>query len=226
MEQVHQHAAAHGTTYFAIEQYSGKGQRNRRWLATPGENIILSVVLNTSCLQVSRIFELNFCLALGAYDFLKVYVQKDVSLKWPNDLYWNDRKAGGILVETIIRGSEWQWAIAGFGININQVTFDPSVRNAISLRQITGDTYDVATMAQELCTHLDRRFHQLLQAAPGELLQQYNDVLYRRGERVRLKKDGVLLEGMIRGVNEHGQLRFESETETTFSVGEVEWVSP
>ena len=75
---------------------------------------------------------------LAAHDFFSHYVFNNAFIKWPNDLYWRDRKAGGILIENIIRGKDWQSAVAGIGININQTSFDPDITNAISLKQITG----------------------------------------------------------------------------------------
>src|SRR4051812_423855 len=162
MEQLQKGVTQHGVAYFAYHQYAGKGQRGRQWHAAAGENIILSVVLNASHLQVSKQFALSMAIAMAVHDLFSSYALNNTFVKWPNDLYCCDRKAGGILIESIIRGKHWQWSIAGIGININQTKFDSVVVNAISLKQITGKTYDPVQLAKELCGHLNQRYNQLI----------------------------------------------------------------
>jgi len=223
-QMVHYGEAKHGTVYFAYRQFAGKGQRGKQWQTHPGENITMSVVLDTSSLEVSKLFALSAGIALGVYDFFRLFVSKNVFIKWPNDLYCNDRKAGGILIENIIRGKEWQNAIAGIGININQTYFDPSITNAISLKQITGEVYEPVQLARELCTFLEKRFHQLLHSALPDLLREYNSILYKQGEQVKFKKDSVVFEGTVKEVNINGQLILEAGVEQAFNVGEIEWL--
>ncbi|HRI22981.1 MAG TPA: biotin--[acetyl-CoA-carboxylase] ligase, partial [Panacibacter sp.] len=115
VQQLQKGQAIHGTAYFAYEQTAGKGQRGRQWHTQPGENIALSVVLNTKWLQGPRQFGLSMSVAMAAYDLFLKYAVNDTFIKWPNDLYWRDRKAGGILIENMVHGKEWQWAVAGIG---------------------------------------------------------------------------------------------------------------
>jgi BirA family biotin operon repressor/biotin-[acetyl-CoA-carboxylase] ligase len=224
MEQLRKNSAAHGTVYFAHEQFKGKGQRTKQWHSKQGENIILSAVLNTSFLYVSHQFFLSMTIALATYDFFKFYASKNVSIKWPNDLYWCDRKAGGILIENIISGNDWQWAVAGIGININQTIFNDSVTNAVSLKQITGKSYQPVALAKELCEHIEKRYRQLLNNETALLLHEYNSVLYKQGQLIKLKKGNVVFEALIRKVNENGQLLINAGTEQTYNVGEIEWI--
>lgn len=226
MQQVHKGLAKHGVAYFAHEQFRGKGQRNKEWYTTAAENIILSVVLNTSSLQVSHPCSLSFAMALAVYDFFKSYAVTNVSIKWPNDLYWRDRKAGGILIENIFRGKSWQWAIAGIGININQTKFHPSVVNAVSLKQITGKTYQSVALAKELCEQLERRYNQLLNSEAELLHSEYNSVLYKPGELVKLKRENTVFEAFVKEVNSNGQLIVEMDgAQQVYSAGEIEWVT-
>ncbi|HXL57981.1 MAG TPA: biotin--[acetyl-CoA-carboxylase] ligase [Chitinophagaceae bacterium] len=224
MQQLQKSMSQHGTAYFAHEQFAGKGQRGKQWHARPGENIILSVVLDTSYLQVSKQFGLSMAVAMATHDFFAQRALKDTFVKWPNDLYWGDRKAGGILIENIIRGKDWQWAIAGIGININQTIFDPSITNAVSLKQITGKTYDPVQLAKELCNSLNLRYNQLINQGTELLLIEYNAVLYKHGQSIKLKKANVSFNAILKEVNEYGQLVVEASAEQTFNVGEIEWV--
>jgi len=224
MQIVHQGNAKHGTVYFAYSQFAGKGQRGKQWQTHPGENITMSVVLDTSSLQVSGLFTLSIAIALGVHDFFNSFVSENVFIKWPNDLYFGDRKAGGILIENIIRGKDWQNAIAGIGININQTDFGPSVINAVSLKQITGKVYDPVQLAKELCEFLEKRFRQLLNERSENLLKEYNSSLYKRGELVKFKKDNIVFEGKVKAVNFNGQLVIDAGVEQIYDIGEIEWL--
>jgi BirA family biotin operon repressor/biotin-[acetyl-CoA-carboxylase] ligase len=105
-----------GMAIFAHEQTNGKGQRNKTWFSEKSANIMLSIVLQPSFLQLHQLFFLSAAMALAGHDFFKKYVPTNIFIKWPNDLYWNDKKAGGILIETKVGESsaEISWAVAGF----------------------------------------------------------------------------------------------------------------
>jgi len=224
MQMVHEGNGKHGTAYFAYQQFAGKGQRGKQWQTHAGENITMSVVLDTSSLQVSNLFTLSIAIALGVHDFFIAFVRENVFIKWPNDLYYCDRKAGGILIENIIRGKDWQNAIAGIGININQSYFDPSVANAISLKQITGKVYDPVHLAKKLCEFLEKRFRQLLNEQSENLLEEYNSNLYKHGKLVKFKKDNIVFEGNVKAVNLNGQLVIDAGVEQIYDTGEIEWL--
>jgi len=224
MELVHNGLAQHGQAVFAYEQTAGKGQRGRLWYSSRKENIILSVILNTSGLQVSGRFLLSMAAALAVHDFFSNYAGDESSVKWPNDLYWRDRKAGGILIENVIAGMEWQWAVAGIGININQTSFAPEVRNAVSLRQITGKTFNPAELAKELCACFEKRYRQLLNEQSKTTVDAYNNVLYKKGQLITLKKNSAVFNCTVKGVNAYGQLITVAATEQLFEVGEVQWI--
>ena len=233
MAQASEGRAGHGTLFFAYEQWAGKGQRGRFWTSTPGENIVLSAVLEPLALQPSQAFSLSVCVALACHDLFSRYAgPESTSIKWPNDLYWNDRKAGGILIENHFQGDRWPLAIAGIGININQVEFPASARNPVSLRQITGRTFRAAELARELGSCLDQRYSALIGAGgatptgAAAQLQEYNTLLYRRGQTVRLKKDSAVFETIVQGVSPQGQLMTRDVMDREFSFGEVEWVIP
>ncbi|HUB62091.1 MAG TPA: biotin--[acetyl-CoA-carboxylase] ligase [Puia sp.] len=224
MAQAAAGSVGHGTLFFAHEQWAGKGQRGRTWSSKAGENIILSAVLEPVALASSQTFALSACIALACHDLFSHYAGMEAThIKWPNDLYWGDRKAGGILIENNFRGDRWAFAIAGIGININQTDFAGTGRNPVSLRQITGRSYDPVQLARELGTCLDRRYNELSTGIPG-LLTQYNTRLYRLGQEVRLRKDNATFDTVVTGVSAQGRLLTKDVLEREFSFGEVEWV--
>jgi BirA family biotin operon repressor/biotin-[acetyl-CoA-carboxylase] ligase len=225
MAQAAAGSAGHGTLYFAYDQWAGKGTRGRTWTSKPGENIILSAVLEPVALVSSQAFALSATVALACHDLFGRYAGAEATrIKWPNDLYWGDRKAGGILIENSFRGDRWAFAVAGMGININQIVFPETTRNPVSLRQITGQSYDAVQLARELGTCLDRRYAELTSSGIPSLMAQYNTRLYRLGQEVRLRKDNVLFDTVITGVSADGRLLTKDALEREFSFGEIEWV--
>ena len=216
---------SHGTLVFANDQWAGKGQRGRSWMSSPGDNIILSAVLEPVAFPSFAAFGLSVCVALACRDFFSAYAgSEETTIKWPNDLYWNDRKAGGILIENQWQGERWLIAIAGMGININQVEFPPSAPNPVSLRQITGRRYDAATLARELGDRLNTRYAEFEAGRSREQLTAYNNVLYRRGQEVRLRKDNAVFTTCIDEVSPQGELLTHDVLQRQFTFGEVEWI--
>ncbi|MEO5683451.1 MAG: biotin--[acetyl-CoA-carboxylase] ligase [Chitinophagaceae bacterium] len=246
--------AKHGDAFFARVQINGKGQRGKTWLTEPGANIILTVVLRTAALKLEQQFQFSAAVALAVHDFFAGYAGDETSIKWPNDIYWRDRKAGGILIESVVgrressdlsaeslvvngeldgsvafkahdsrlSTTEWPWAIAGMGININQTVFPETLRSPVSLKQITGKDWPAVELARELCGYLQKRYEQLL--AGDNLLLPYNERLYKRGQTVKFKKGSRVFEGMVKEVNAQGELVVQTAVEEHFIFGEVEWL--
>jgi len=223
MDMIQANMAAHGTCFFAGSQTAGKGQQGKIWVTEPGSNIILSVVLDSSAISLARLFELSLTVSLACHDFFSAYATGETRIKWPNDIYWRDRKAGGILIENIIRGDKWLWSVVGIGINLNQVLFPDTAKNPVSLRQITGKEFNTVSMAKELCVCLENRYQYWLKWGGKQLLKEYNDRLYKKDEWVKLKKDNRVFSCRVKNVSETGELLVEGGVEDRFRFGEVEW---
>jgi BirA family transcriptional regulator, biotin operon repressor / biotin---[acetyl-CoA-carboxylase] ligase len=217
-------AAIHGDAFFALEQTSGKGQQGKQWLSQKGKNIALSIVLETTLLQPKDLFLLSMAMALGSCDYLRSVAGADCRIKWPNDLYWRDRKAGGILIENSWQATRWQFAIVGIGLNINQLVFDETLKKAVSLQQITGMPIDLMDGVRQICVALELRWQQLLKGGGANLLQEYNSVLYGRDQMMQLRHGADEFAATIVGVNADGELLTLGVEEKTFKVGEVIWV--
>lgn len=224
MQQVHARLATPGTAYFAHEQYQGKGQRNKQWMTEQGQNLILSVVIRAPHKDPAINFPLSAATALACYDFFNRYAGDETAIKWPNDLYWRDRKAGGILIENAIRGGVWEFSVIGIGININQTSFDPALTNPVSLKQITGKSYDAIALAKELCLCLGTRLEQLEKGYFRPLLEEYNQVLFGKNQDRLFRHGPENFQGRVRSVTEGGELVIENGDLRRFRFGEIEWV--
>ena len=223
MAQIQKTGINHGTAYFAYHQTAGKGQRGKSWTSNPGENLILSVVLAPTHLKATNSFYLSATIANACCDFFKKYAGNETTIKWPNDIYWRDRKAGGILIENVFRNEQWSHSVAGIGININQTDFLGSLTNPVSLKQITGKDWQPVVLAMELCQIMDDHYRRLT-SGKREILLTYNENLYKRGSRVKLRIQNILFETTIRRVTDTGRLVTEDATEREFDFGEVEWL--
>jgi len=215
--------ARHGLAVFAHTQTKGRGQRQRSWISEGGANINLSIIMEPEGLATSQMFLLSKAVAVGTLHFLDAQVKSETSIKWPNDLYWRDRKAGGILIENVIQGNAWKYAIVGIGININQTDFGSLEGKAVSVRQITGRELDPVAAAKALCAAIDKTCSDIL-TLPQHIIETYRERLYKRGETARLKKGSRVFDAVIKDVTETGQLVVQHAVEEKLEVGSVEWV--
>jgi BirA family biotin operon repressor/biotin-[acetyl-CoA-carboxylase] ligase len=217
--------AKHGEAWFSYEQTLGKGRRGKLWKAEKGKNIILTIVVSTRFLTVYQQFCLSVAVSLACFEFYKKYAGDETKIKWPNDIFWNDRKAGGILIENVVKGNEWQWAIIGIGININQTEFNiDGVFVPVSLKQITGREYDIIALANELYEKVMNKYDALKKNQFNKMLIEYNQILFGLDKKIKLKKDTIVFETTVKGVTPQGKLITYSSMEKQFDFDEVEWL--
>ena len=224
-----QGAVQHGTALFAHEQSEGRGQRGKIWSSVKGNNIILSIIINPYPLVLSEQFRLSVCVAVSIHEFFSHFAGNETKIKWPNDLYWRDRKAGGVLIENVVQNRKsaagsWTWAVVGIGININQILFPPDLPNPVSLKQITGKVFDPLVLAKQLCSIFDKNFHRLVSGNFEQLFHLYLTQLYKKDEKVKLKKESRVFDTTIKGVSDTGQLITQHSIEERFEFGEIEWM--
>lgn len=231
MNQVKTNMAGHGAAFLAQKQWAGKGQMGKVWEAESGQNILLSVVLdpkklvfNGSELEPSIV---SMLIAVGCFNFFITYAGDETRIKWPNDIYWRDRKAAGILIENSFRGPIWQWSVAGMGVNINQTEFGTGLQKAVSLKQMTGKTFQVPALAKELCNHIEAALQMVVDKGPGTLLELYNNALYKKGEQVQLDIEGKKITATICRVLSNGHLEIETEngSKQSHALGAIKWLS-
>jgi BirA family biotin operon repressor/biotin-[acetyl-CoA-carboxylase] ligase len=213
----------HGNSVFALEQTRGKGRRGKEWKSNKGANIMLSIVSEMQWLSVSEQFQLSVAVALACHDVISKYILGNIFIKWPNDLFINDRKTGGILIENVIKGTLWQWSVIGIGMNINQQEFDEFNLAATSLKIESGKEFDVIKLANDLVEIVLKRIDDLKERKFQEMLEEYNQKLFARNKLVRLKKENAVFQTKITGVSAKGELITKDTLERRFSFDEVEF---
>ena len=178
MEQIHAQKALSGSVYQTDFQTNGKGQHGRIWESHRGENLLCTYILELNALKQgknwvpSEQLGLSAAVALGSQAFFMEFAGEETKIKKPNDIYWRDRKAGGILIENIVRGTDWTWTVIGIGLNINQTQFSNEAGNPVSLKQITGKDWDIKTMQKKLAEALSASLNLWLTEGEGLTLQK------------------------------------------------------
>jgi BirA family transcriptional regulator, biotin operon repressor / biotin---[acetyl-CoA-carboxylase] ligase len=219
MAKITQGLAQHGEAWFAKMQTAGKGQRGKNWQADAGKNVILSICVKPKDIFCNNPYLLSALAATTVAKTIQPLVNSKVFVKWPNDIYIDDRKAGGILIENQYKGKDWAWAVIGIGINVNQTEFRELV-HATSLKNLTHTDFNVVELAQQIQSTFLQYFEDEYNAADA-----LNALLYKKNEMVKLKKDNASFYTKIKHVNNIGELVTEDAIERTFKVGEVLFIA-
>ena len=165
------HLAAEGNPpefIYAGYQTAGRGQTGNSWESEAHKNLLCSILLPPN----KNLHFLNIAVGVA---MLRV-IGDDFTIKWPNDIYYGNKKVAGILVENAIIGNEIRYSIAGIGLNVNQTTFVSDAPNPISLKQIRGQEYDIEWLMNQLLEAV----HSVLNESEQEVWSYYKSHLYRR----------------------------------------------
>lgn len=180
-------------------QTAGRGQAGNGWESEEGKNLLCSILLPPN----KNLYFLNIAIGVA---LLRV-IGEDFTIKWPNDIYFGDKKVAGILIENAIIGNEIKYSIAGIGLNVNQTTFVSDAPNPVSLKQIRGQEYDI----ERLMNHLFETVQRVLNESEQEVWAYYKSHLYRReGFWPFEDKDGPF-EAAIKDVLPTGEIVLEDK---------------
>lgn len=214
-----------GTVILAEHQFAGRGQTNNTWDSEPGKNLTFSILLSPSFLAPEKQFMLNKAISIGINDVLAGIIGKEVKIKWPNDIYVNDRKLGGILIENIIQGTNWKHAIVGIGLNVNQTDFPEHLNQATSIKKILGEEQDKGSLLNKICKGIEGWYLQLKASKFDTINERYLDVMYRLNETHLFRTEGTVREGKIVSVEDNGLLNVDFlGNHRTFGFKEIEFV--
>lgn len=214
-----------GMVIITDNQTAGRGQRGNVWEASVGENLTFSLILKPSFLKASEQFKLNVAVSLGVLDCLSEYIDEDLKVKWSNDIYFQNHKMGGILIENTLQGYQIGHSVIGIGLNINQTHFP--VINATSLKNVTKNPlkYDLSEILSKLLESLEKNYLTIKNGDYEMLKSRYLSNLFRMNENHHFRKNGQLFLGKITGINESGQLGIETDGLVEyFGFKEVEFV--
>ena len=209
----------------ATEQTKGRGQKGNCWESNAGENLTLSYIIKPHFLQPTQQFYLSMAISLAIKDCLDQFIP-NVSIKWPNDIYVNDRKICGILIENSLMGNEIQWSIIGIGLNINQKTFSEWIPNPTSLSIEMGNIFATNDIKNILTQSIENSYYRLYNNELNDIHKEYNSHLYLKNIIATYKDAEGIFKGEIIEADEFGmlQIRRNNVNSQSYAFKEIEYL--
>jgi BirA family biotin operon repressor/biotin-[acetyl-CoA-carboxylase] ligase len=214
-----------GTIVHTNYQSAGRGQAGNTWESEDGKNLLFSVLIFPSMITPVNQFIISMAISLGICDFLNRLITS-CSIKWPNDIYVNNDKIAGILIENSIMGENIEFSIAGIGLNVNQDRFISDAPNPVSLKLLTGKEYDLPTCLTQIASDLDKRYKQVISGSFDLIRADYNSNLFRRDKWYDYRDQESIFTGKILSVSDQGKLLAENQTGKTreYTFKEIEFI--
>lgn len=213
------------TVVVADYQTSGRGQRGNSWESENGKNLLFSLLMKPTFLPANQQFILSQIISLSIKEELDTYCD-NVSIKWPNDIYWENKKICGMLIEHDLQGANLSRTIAGIGINVNQEQFFSPAPNPVSLKQITGTEYDCFGLLRDLLQRIYLYYTKIQHGQIGDIADQYYKALFRKSTFARFSdKNGEFTAQIIR-VEPSGLLvvKDEENQERVYAFKEISYI--
>ena len=224
-ELVRSGSGMEGAIVITDEQTKGRGQRGTTWVTQPRMNLTMSVVLTPVFLPISDQFLISQTVALGISAYLSTYSEK-VKIKWPNDIYLDNKKICGTLIENSIQGARLASSIVGIGLNINQIYFESS--RATSLAKTTGQEFVRTEEFSKLIHHLDAWYLKLKSGNhKEEIRREYLDQLLGYNQLCHFRYKNEIVSGTVTGITDYGMLciRFTNQIDIQeVDLKEIEWI--
>ncbi|MEJ6712263.1 MAG: biotin--[acetyl-CoA-carboxylase] ligase, partial [Flavobacteriales bacterium] len=193
-----------GTLVLADHQTEGKGQFGAIWSSEPSSSLTFSILLKPIFLPISNTYDISICIALAIHDCLNE-LRPGFKIKWPNDIYFENKKVAGILIENQIHKSSCEHSVVGIGLNVNQTEFF-KLPKATSLKQIIGVNFPVQNLLDRLCETIEARYLQLRANMYPSLLKSYLEHMYWFNEIHTFQTDALQFNASIIGVLRNGRL--------------------
>jgi BirA family transcriptional regulator, biotin operon repressor / biotin---[acetyl-CoA-carboxylase] ligase len=194
----------HGTVILADEQTAGRGQRGAEWSSKPGENLLLSIILDTDNLSAMDQFVISEVTALCILSFLRK-IGITGTIKWPNDILVGDKKIAGVLIENQLKGAAITKSIIGIGLNVNQLAFYGL--NATSIRCELGEFKPLMDIMMSLVNSFNEEWSKFLMHGRNGIEESYLKQLYGKEKQVEMEDENGRFYGIVDGIERSGMLR-------------------
>lgn len=198
-----------GTTIVADLQTAGKGQGDSFWESEKGKNLTFSIVLYPDFLEAQDQFLISQFISLAIIDTISSRI-KNTSIKWPNDIYVDDKKIAGILIENVLCGKNIESSVIGIGLNVNQDVFLSDAPNPISLKQLTNEHFDLTLLLEEIRGNIFKRYMQVINEKIPTIGSEYLSRLYRKNGLFKYQENNCIFEARIYTVSPLGELVLET----------------
>jgi BirA family biotin operon repressor/biotin-[acetyl-CoA-carboxylase] ligase len=201
--------APDGMVIAARHQTEGKGQRGNSWESAKDKNLTFSIILYPNFLEVQKQFLISKVASLAVYDTLTPML-KNISIKWPNDIYINNSKVAGILIENSFSSKMMGSCIIGIGINVNQNTFHEDLPNPTSLINELGKPIDLILLLNNFIKSINSRYQQLRDKDFNRISSDYFQALYHKNDYYSYRAKGEKFTARVVDIRESGELVLET----------------
>lgn len=190
-------------TVHALSQTSGKGRFDREWISEKGLDLTFSTVYLPNE-KIKNLSALSLYVGLAVYKVLRKHLDENLNLKWPNDIYYKDKKIGGILCENIFSEKK-QVVIVGIGINVNSLNNSEKICNkyVTSLKEITKINYNIDFVLNDILKELRIYLNKYTFPLTDEILNQWKIVATSIGKKVMYEQDGKQQEATLVDINKN-----------------------
>jgi len=213
-----------GTVIMAHYQHSGRGQMGNEWLSNPGENLMCSIIYRTNQLAATESFVISKIAAIAVKETVEEITNQHTLIKWPNDIYIEQKKVSGMLIENQWQGNQLT-TIIGIGININQTEFDQELR-ATSCSLVSGKTHQIDTVLKTLVQNLEHYYNWIRGKKHIDLNMLYKDNLLFFEENRKYKSNDVTFKAAITDVLNTGHIELTKSNgeKQLYAFKEIEFV--
>jgi BirA family transcriptional regulator, biotin operon repressor / biotin---[acetyl-CoA-carboxylase] ligase len=197
-----------GFAVFALSQTQGRGQYGTFWESEAGKNINVSFILRPEFLPADKMFLISKVVSLAIVDYLN-NLGKNFTVKWPNDIYYQDKKVAGVLIENEIMGDRVVYSVIGIGLNVNQEVFSGDLPNPISLATIFRKCFDLDEVLQGILNQVVVWYEMLGDGWEDKINEAYFSHLYRsEGYHDFITPSGAI-HGHIMEVEPSGEIKIK-----------------
>ncbi|MDD4777127.1 MAG: biotin--[acetyl-CoA-carboxylase] ligase [Fermentimonas sp.] len=215
-----------GSMVIADFQSVGRGQMGNGWCSEKGKNLLFSILIYPDIVPVNEQFIISRIASLAVKNTLDQFTD-DIRIKWPNDIYWKDKKIAGMLIENDVQGKNIENSVIGIGININQDDFPEQLPNPVSLKQIVGSEQDRDYILDTFVREFFLLYRELQNGDVRVIEDEYMLDLYRINDYYWFEDDNGRFQAMIKAVEPSGHLvlkALENGEDRVYAFKEVSFV--
>ena len=214
----------------ASYQTAGRGMDKNRWESEAGKNLLFSIALNVNFLEAENQFKISQAVSVAIVETLSQFIDNQrLYIKWPNDIYFGDKKLAGMLIQNTVEGRMMGVSIIGIGLNVNQIEFSKDIPNPISLKMISGREYDLENLLNLLSTNIKDAVESLrFIENQEEINRKYISRSYRFGRWADYLYQNQVKSMKINGFDKYGRLLLQDRevAEIVCDVKELQFFPP
>lgn len=223
-EKIQNREAIDGTVIVTDHQTAGRGQRGNQWQSDTGKNVLMSIIVFPDFLKFENHFNLSICTAVSIFETLSFFSNQNIKIKWPNDMYINEKKVGGVLIETGISGQKFSHAIVGIGLNILQTEFENPKSTSLAV-QNPEKSFNRDRIIEKLLEVFEENYFLMKENKTSVLKEKYMENLLWLNEEKKFSDSNGPFGGKIVDVINDGRLKIEVENKIKYyDIKEITYV--